>query len=293
MDRALDSAEVYDLFNYGKGLQYPFILSPPNITSTLVCSGCTPPAISPYKTPDTTPEFQFNTDVNAFCRMADEDLNYTVMGNTRNCYSGENTTFHNCILSSQDELTNATDYIYLSCVGQNGAESDNSTSGPIQMNITGLPELILVGLNESEFGKVYDHEESNQTYIQEYVLDYSNLTEVNYINVSGSENEVLTTLNIGGIYIDQFAGYKINDLKYGIHLLICEHQTNSCAFRINGVPTGRIYNASVTGQSNYFNINQEVKLVINNLKINECGNQFFCDVPFEAYDKVNISLVRR
>ena len=37
--------------------------------------------------------------------------------------------------------------------------------------------------------------------------------------------------------------------------------------------------------------NSEIKT--NNLKINECGNQFFCDVPFEAYDKVNISLVRR
>jgi hypothetical protein len=109
------------------------------VTSAYNCTSCNPPSgstTSPYLTSDTTPTFRVNTNVNANCRIASQDWNYTAMGATRSCATGDGLTRHICTLTSQDALSAESGSVYIACQGMDGSESAKSTSGPLA--ITGV-----------------------------------------------------------------------------------------------------------------------------------------------------------
>lgn len=118
--------------------------TPPSITNySNQGSSCTnwnlnPP--TPCTTSDTTPTLYFNTSEAAYCAIAASSWNYTQMGGSRNCTSGEGTTEHACDLRPEDELVYEDSTVYLSCKDSSGNmnKSGESTSGPLSLTLTGL-----------------------------------------------------------------------------------------------------------------------------------------------------------
>ena len=116
--------------------------TPPSITGySSQGSSCTNwntnPA-NPCSTPDTTPTLYFNTSENAFCAIGRTNVNYTDMGSSRNCTSGEGTTEHACTLTGQDELVYEDSNVSLSCKDASGNENRTSTSGGLSLTVTGM-----------------------------------------------------------------------------------------------------------------------------------------------------------
>ncbi len=143
-DRTLNSDEVAELYNGGTGLFYPFSAdeTPPHITKYsdqgASCSNWNTDTSIACPTGDTTPTLYFNTSKNAYCAIGINDWNYTTMGSSRNCTSGEGTTEHACTLTLQDELVYEDSIVYLSCKDNSGNENTTSTSGALSLTITGL-----------------------------------------------------------------------------------------------------------------------------------------------------------
>jgi hypothetical protein len=114
--------------------------APANI-SNATCTSCNLPTgdnTPPYTTDDTTPTFTFNTDIQAACRIDNDDLNYTTMGSTRNCTTGDGTTSHLCTLNPSDELTTANSYIYIACNNFFTGNESNKSTASLLMDITSL-----------------------------------------------------------------------------------------------------------------------------------------------------------
>ena len=168
-NRSLTPTEILALYNNGAGLAYPFVsggdTDPPSI-SNLNCTSCiedSTPNQPPYITEDTTPTFNFSTDENAWCAIGISDVNYTIMGASRNCTSGEGAESHICTLTTQDKFANTgTNYLYISCKDNSGNEGNvsdhsKSNSGPIWMEIQGVGEIggddaMVLGITTSEIG---------------------------------------------------------------------------------------------------------------------------------------------
>lgn len=136
-NKSLNASEVTYLYNNGSGRSFDLITAP--LISNINCTSCNIPdgdTTPPYTTSDTTPTFTFDTDVDSYCRIRDEDQNYTAMGSSRNCTSGEGEKEHTCTLTVQDELVSSTDYAYVSCANVNDINKSNTTE--LLMNITDL-----------------------------------------------------------------------------------------------------------------------------------------------------------
>ncbi|MBS3097244.1 hypothetical protein J4209_00445, partial [Candidatus Woesearchaeota archaeon] len=135
----------------------------PPVLSGYNCTSCSPPSgdiVEPYTTEDTTPTFKFNTDENAWCAISDTNNNYTTMGSSRNCTSGEGATSHICTLTTQDKFTNnGVNYLYVSCKDASNNENQTSSSDTLLMEITGPTEAggddsIQIGIDTSEIGSL-------------------------------------------------------------------------------------------------------------------------------------------
>lgn len=118
-----------------------------NLTNENGCENWNTNKNTACNTSSLTPTVQFNTNENAWCAIAGSgsstsmDLNYTDMGNSRNCTgtsSGEGATSHLCTLTSQDGIVYDTSYLFISCKDANNNQNKTSTSGALAVNVTGL-----------------------------------------------------------------------------------------------------------------------------------------------------------
>ena len=236
----LSGDEVSHLFNSGAGRNLTRPQAVPEI-SNLNCTSCNPPVgdtVSPYTTTDTTPTFIFDTDVNSNCRIADEDLNHTGMGSSRNCTSGAGTKDHTCTLTVQDELVFPTDYVYIGCENSdNNAQGINSTSGALEMQLT---DLINTSINAIDDGiqasaiwpgaTVYNNQ---QVYLRD-LSDNQLLTTVDRVAVSGNQRWLLNyenTTKIGlfnitpAVYVLDMINMSPYDIRISIETLINNTKT--------------------------------------------------------------------
>jgi len=131
--------------------------TPPGITSYNMTSsgGCTNWNVdknNPCTTSNTLPIVSFATNESAFCRIGVTNVNYTSMGNTRDCLTGEGTIQHTCTLTQQDQLTQQDSFIYLSCKDTTNNENPASTSGALALTISGLPADETQGVAAIETG---------------------------------------------------------------------------------------------------------------------------------------------
>jgi hypothetical protein len=143
-----DIQHTYELGKNGTTLKkiVPIIedTSPPEIISYNLTSeggeGCTnwnTDKNNACETSDTTPTVFVNTDEDASCRIGVSDLNFTDMGASRNC-AGSETKDHTCTLTTQDELTSETSFVYIGCQDLDGRENLTSTSGSLKISIINL-----------------------------------------------------------------------------------------------------------------------------------------------------------
>ena len=89
-------------------------------------------------TSDTTPTVEFTTNEPAFCAIDISNVNYTIMGISRNCTIGEGTASHACTLTVQDELVYEDSTMHISCKDSNNNQNSTSTSGALSLTITSL-----------------------------------------------------------------------------------------------------------------------------------------------------------
>lgn len=130
-------------------------------------------------------------------------------------------------------------------------------------------------------------------YIKQYLATYNDFSDVMYEKVlpNSVTHEVLTV----GNHEDNIKGFEINGKRYAVHLLLCDYNLQRCFFRINGVPTGALH-AFKEGQpedSAAFNLDATYKIKINSITFDHCDNRRFCNLHYEAYDIVNISVMPR
>ncbi len=131
----------------------------------------------------------------------------------------------------------------------------------------------------------------NSPYIKEYIQAFKNFSEINHEKVT-DKPFVMTV----GAKNKLVKGFEINNELYFIHLIYCDRYTDSCAFRVNGVPTNALYNSKVKdrqGKQLFFNLNKEYRMIIESIQFDYCDNRRFCDLYFDTYDVVDVKLVPR
>lgn len=235
-NRTLSPSEVTGLWNSGVGLFYPFGKMAPMVTS-VNCTSCNPPNgdnESPYTTSDTTPTFDISTDTNAYCRIGDENQNYTDMGGSRNCTGGGGTTSHVCTLTVQDDLVNSDDIVYISCASKETLNQTSNATVALQMNITGLETNKTVALDLGIQDSVIWPGATIYSDQQVYLRDLNNnqkLTTVDRVAVYGNQRWLLnydneTSLGLFNItpvvYVLEFVNVSISltDMRNEVAALI-------------------------------------------------------------------------
>lgn len=143
-NRSLIFSEVQTLnTSLHSGSTYPFFaLTDAPVISSINCTACNSgvgDSVVPYSTSDTTPTFNFSTNINANCRLDDSNLNFTAMGVSAACGSGEGAKSHVCTLGLTNELATAVDYVYVACKS-NYSSAFNKTT--LLMNVTGLNDNV-------------------------------------------------------------------------------------------------------------------------------------------------------
>lgn len=133
------------------------------------------------------------------------------------------------------------------------------------------------------------------SYDAEYVNKYFNMAK-NFSDVLfedlGTFSFYSTTMKVGNV-MDNTRSYRIGNEKFVIHLLGCDISNLACMFRINGVPTKRLYSSDKLLAKSSFSLNPDYELRISSIIFDYCGDARFCDLDFEAYHIVNISIIRK
>ncbi|MBI2548945.1 hypothetical protein HYW21_06355 [Candidatus Woesearchaeota archaeon] len=126
--------------------------------------------------------------------------------------------------------------------------------------------------------------------IREYFRVHQNFTNMMYKKFDSYDK---TSMKIGA-RLDTQRGYIIDKEKYVIDLLYCDRNTKACFFRINGVSTKRLYDPKQSNASkpSVFVLNEDVSLQIASITFNFCDHRRFCNMPFEAYDIVQVEVKR-
>lgn len=172
---------------------------------------------SPSYTYDSTPSVKFNITQAGNCSIGLSNINYTdmVASDSNTECSTTSTTSHTCTLPTSQKLSLGSQYLYISCVGNNLLETGNSTSGGLNItyNLTQTNILntsitinsvkITFNTNEATNSTIYYGENSSNLVntASELVdtLHSINLTGLNsstvyYYNVT-SQNNTFTSFN--------------------------------------------------------------------------------------------------
>jgi len=118
----------------------PPVLSSINVTSGEKCYNLDNESNEPCPLSDPTPTLAFITNEEAWCRLSNTDESYTDM--STQCSSGEGDLMHICTLSSAEQLSKGTDYVYLACndSSNNYHTSPISSVNTITFDITSVNE---------------------------------------------------------------------------------------------------------------------------------------------------------
>ena len=135
-NRSLTDAEIIELYNSGDGLQYPFTttFSNWNMTSDGGCTNWDDDINNSCNTTDSTPTITVDTSGDVDCRIGKTDVNWLMMGDTRNC-STTGGTSHICTLNETDSLSSGNQFIYINCNKDQGTEVNSGG-----LNITYLAD---------------------------------------------------------------------------------------------------------------------------------------------------------
>lgn len=132
-----------------------------------------------------------------------------------------------------------------------------------------------------------NHQSINTPYIQNYLQTYNNFADIPYEKVL--PNSAVQARFTGGNQEDNIKGFEIANKRYAIHLIACDYNYQQCFFRINGVPTGALH-ASAQAQTT-FDLDDTYQIRVDGMQFDYCDNRRFCNLHYEAYDIVNVSVM--
>jgi len=174
-------------------------------------------------------------------------------------------------------------------------ETENNTETTPEDNISVNPEVA----NEKQkvkLAETVNGRSINTGYIRNYLALHNNFSDIGYKKLQAVDDEVFVLKAKESP--ESKAGYEINQELYAIHLMGCDQRTRSCFFRINGVPTGNVYDITAkkqgvminAGKDNAFQINDGHEIVLKKIDFNYCDHRRFCSLEFHAYDRVEVEI---
>lgn len=152
----------------------------------------------------------------------------------------------------------------------------------INENVQGVVLAKIVNEDNLDFDKGYRNQ---------YLEERNNFLNLNFESVAEEKDDIFTT----GAKNDNLKGYKINNENFAVELITCDSYERFCAFRINGVPTKKIYDFKNFGSArkSAFDIDEGYELKINSVEFDFCDNRKFCHLGYEGYNIVNLSIKRK
>jgi len=159
----------------------------------------------------------------------------------------------------------------------NGGPPGNSNA----LNTPAKPVLAKV-FGEDDLG----FDKSNR---DRWLEEHGHYANIKFKNVVPNQH---LTLKVGAKR-DNIKGIKFDDQNFVIDLLTCNSYRRTCAFRINGVPTKRLYpfNEFQDNRKHSFDLNQNYKLKINSVQFDYCDGRRFCHLGYEGYHVVTVEVV--
>lgn len=166
-----------------------------------------------------------------------------------------------------------------------GGDSSNITTEalPIPENVT-LPALAKV-FNEDNIG-------FDRGYAQEYLQLRNNFADLKFKRLFDAPEGITFTV---GNKINNLRGIQTDKGKFAIDLVHCDEFESFCIFRVNGVPTGKLFateNAK-DGKRDSFDVDGDYILKVNSVKVNQCDNHRFCHLGYEGYHEIDVVVERR
>jgi len=122
-------------------------------------------------------------------------------------------------------------------------------------------------------------------YIEIYMQKFNNLRNVEFKTLTSQGDYFL--LKVGHGDFGNLDGFILNNRKYVLHLLWCDHRVNDCIIRINGA----LFNVSIEGKST-IGLDSGHLLKIKSIKFDVCELEI-CDYLYDVYDFVESEVVER
>lgn len=129
-------------------------------------------------------------------------------------------------------------------------------------------------------------------YIQDYLQQHDYFEDLDYKEVVDSTP---LDLEADNAIAEDIQGIALDNQGYAIHLVICDEETQSCYFRINGVPTGKFVakdDISSDGIKS-FDINDQYTLEINKIIFNDSGDKRFYDIYWDKRNIVELTVINK
>lgn len=173
---------------------------------------------------------------------------------------------------------------------QNVTPLPNQTS---EQAVNVMASLSGIGNQTPRLASKVNNTSIDTPYITDYLKLYKNFSDIQYERLS--KNSTVKTRLTAGAKEDNLRGFEMGYDRYAIHLILCNHNTKTCAFRVNGVTTGALSansdkNAVVPSK---FDLDENSTLEITGIQLDYCNGRRFCNVYYEAYDIVNVTVVIR
>ena len=161
-------------------------------------------------------------------------------------------------------------------------------------NITEINQTInLSQINKTFLAKIFNEDNLvfDRDYLYEYLEDRKNFSDLDFKNITVNDK---LTLKYGAV-LEPLSGIKINDENFAIEVMGCNSYERYCTFRINGVPTKKLYSLEEFQGSRKpdFDLDDDYKLTIENIVFDYCDGQRFCSLGYESYNIIDVKIKSR
>jgi len=156
----------------------------------------------------------------------------------------------------------------------------------LPINVTVTPDLQNILSKNPKLATIVNNQSIDTEYIRDYLKVYNSFSDILYQNIIAG-NSAKVTLTVGNKE-NNIRGFEINGKRYVVHLIACDINYGQCMFRINGIPTGGI---KVHNQEAGFDLDNTYRVETDSVTFDYCGTKRFCNLHFEAYDIVNVTVM--
>jgi hypothetical protein len=129
----------------------------------------------------------------------------------------------------------------------------------------------------------------NNAVVDAYVKTHEEFEGVNYAVLS-QDTQTRLQLRAGNLP-EELKGVQTATERYALQLMMCDRQSQSCSFRVNGKSTGELYAHPGVNHANAVALDEKFILKIDKITFDFCDNRRFCDSNFQAYDLVDTSII--